>query len=828
MEESYLVSRFIGMEVSMSENCDPYTIRVNDMTCAACVRRVEQAITAVEGVKNGTVNLIEKNAEVVGGDPQQVVEAIIQRGYEASLVIKEEAGDFLLSFPEGKPEQNGVLQLLSVYDAEVQLLEQDGRLQVSTILHPADVLLLLQEAGITAQIEEQYDDPYVQEAEATRKEIRRSWQKAILAAVVGFGIMAGEMSGLFPPLAEARFFWFLLALLCLGVMSFSGGMYYITAWKHARHKSSSMDTLVALSTSAAWLASLLLIIWPDFVPGRHAHLYLDASVMILAFLQFGHALEVRAKQTTREAISSLVGLRAKSARILRQREERAGEVELPVSLVRLGDVVRVRPGEKIPLDGKIKEGSTAVDESMLTGEPLPVKKEAGDQVTGGTVNTTGSFLFTVTGIGEDTTLAHIIRMVKQAQLGKPPIGRLADRVAAVFVPTVIFISLLVFGVWLGVGPSPALPHALTAAIAVLVIACPCALGLASPIAIMVGTSRAAELNILVRNPDGLQSAASTTHLVVDKTGTLTQGRPTVTALYPATEDDETGLLQIAVSLEASSEHPLAEAVIRSAAERDISLLPLKEFSAVPGKGVQARIAEQTWYLGNRRFMEENAQALPEQLVAIADEQAALGATPIWLADEEQVQGLLILRDPVRADSAAAVRKLQAQGITVVMCTGDSRAAAEAVAAELGIKEVHAEMLPQEKLQVVQDLQAKGYKVGMAGDGVNDAPALAQADTGFAIGSGTDVAIDNGDITLAGDSLALVSVAVGISRATLGNIKQNLFGAFIYNVLGIPLAAGLFFPFTGWLLPPMFASAAMALSSVTVVSNANRLRFFKPE
>lgn len=503
-------------------------------------------------------------------------------------------------------------------------------------------------------------------------------------------------------------------------------------------------------------------------------------------------------------------------------------MELPVSLVRLGDMVRVRPGEKIPLDGKIKEGSTAVDESMLTGEPLPVKKEAGAPVTGGTVNTTGSFLFTVTGIGEDTTLAHIIRMVKQAQLGKPPIGRLADQVAAVFVPTVILISLFVFGVWLGVGPSPALPHALTAAIAVLVIACPCALGLASPIAIMVGTSRAAELNILVRNPDGLQSAASTTHLVVDKTGTLTQGRPTVTALYPATGDDEKKLLQIAASLEASSEHPLAEAVLRSAKDKEVSLLPLQEFSSVPGKGVQARIAEQLWSLGNRRFMEENAQALPEKLVALAGEQAAQGATPIWLANEEQVQGLLILRDPVRADSAAAVRKLQAQGITVVMCTGDSRAAAEAVAAELGIKEVHAEMLPQEKLQVVQDLQAKGYKVGMAGDGVNDAPALAQADTGFAIGSGTDVAIDNGDITLAGDSLALVSVAVGISRATLGNIKQNLFGAFIYNVLGIPLAAGLFFPFTGWLLPPMFASAAMALSSVTVVSNANRLRFFKPE
>ncbi|MDU9051139.1 MAG: heavy metal translocating P-type ATPase [Candidatus Electrothrix sp. Rat3] len=818
------------------KNSVPYTLQVNDMTCAACVRRVEQAIMAVDGVESGSVNLIEKKAEVVGGDPQQVLEAISTRGYKASLLAGEEGTDFFLSFPDGTPAREKILQVLTGPDLGIELSEQDGRLKVSTVLHPADVLLLLKEAEIAVQIEEQYADPYQQEAEETRKEIRRSWQKAAVAACTGFGIMAGEMSGLFPALSEARFFWFLLALLCLAVMSFSGGMYYITAWKHARHGTATMDTLVALSTSAAWLASLLLILWPDFIPGREARLYLDASVMILAFLQFGHALEVRAKQTTREAISSLVGLRAKSARIVRKDNEVAdeltGEVEIPVSLVRRGDVVRVRPGEKIPLDGRIAEGSTAVDEAMLTGEPLPVKKVPGDQVTGGTVNTTGSFLFSVTGTGEDTTLAHIIRMVRQAQLGKPPIGRLADRVAGIFVPTVILLSFIVFGIWLGVGPSPPLPYALTAAIAVLVIACPCALGLAAPIAIMVGTSRAAELNILVRNPDGLQSAAATTHLVVDKTGTLTQGRPTVTEIYPATGEDETELLQIAASLEAGSEHPLAEAVVRSAEEKKISLFPVEEFSSVPGKGVQARIEQQTWLLGTRRFMEEKrkdkGQALPKNLVVIADEQAAQGATPIWLADAQKVQGLLILRDPVRADSAAAVKQLQAQGITVVMCTGDSRAAAEAVAAEMGIKEIHAEMLPQEKLQVVQDLQAKGYKVGMAGDGVNDAPALAQADTGFAIGSGTDVAIDNGDITLAGDSLALVSVAIGISRATLANIKQNLFGAFIYNVLGIPLAAGLFFPFTGWLLPPMFASAAMALSSVTVVSNANRLRFFKPE
>jgi Cu+-exporting ATPase len=812
----------------MTENNLSHTVRIDGMNCAACVRRVEEAVSAVADVSNCTVNLIEKTAEVVGGDPQQVVEAIITCGYEAALVREEQGEDFILSFPDEVPAREDILQVLAEHDPEIGLIGQGDRFKVQTYLHPGDVLLLLQRAEITAQFEEQYDDPYQQEAEQTRQEIRRSWQKAILAALVGFGLMAGEMSGLFPPLAEARFFWFLLALLCLGVMSFSGGMYYVAAWKHARHRTATMDTLVALSTAVAWLASLLLILWPDFVPGRETRLYLDASVMILAFLQFGHALEVRAKQTTREAISSLIGLRAKSAWVLRQIGEVADEVRLPISLVRRADTVRVRPGEKVPLDGKVLEGSSAVDEAMLTGEPLPVKKGVGDQVTGGTINTSGSFLFTVTGIGEETTLAHIIHMVRQAQFAKPPIGRLADKVAAVFVPGVILFSLLVFALWLGVGPDPALPHALTAAIAVLVIACPCALGLAAPIAIMVGTSRAAALNVLIRNPDGLQSAASTTHLLVDKTGTLTQGRPVITESYPVADAEDLNLLQVAASLEAGSEHPLAQAVMRTAEEQKVAVLPVEDFIAVAGKGVQARLEDQVWLLGNQRFMVENKLVLPENLLAKADEQAALGATPIWLADEQQVQGLLILRDPVRADSAAAVHKLQDQGITVVMCTGDSRATAEAVAAELGITEVHAEMLPQDKLQIVKELQAQGYKVGMAGDGVNDAPALAQADTGFAIGSGTDVAIDNGDITLVGDSLALVSVAVGISRATLGNIKQNLFGAFIYNVLGIPLAAGLFFPFTGGLLPPMFASAAMALSSVTVVSNANRLRFFKPE
>lgn len=804
---------------------DGYEVSIDDMTCSSCVTQVEKAILTVAGVRKASVNLVEKKAWVEGGDPQQVVHAVRDHGYKAALVKKAYSERFGLVCAEKNTSHRQISDILSRHDADCLVEDKGRRLLVTTIIHPAEVVLLLRADGLEATVEELYDDPALSQAEEARKEIRRSWQRAILAALTGFGIMAGDMSGLFPALAENRLFWFGLALLCLGVMYFSGRSYYITAWKQARHGSSNMDTLVALGTSAAWLASLVIIINPDFIPGRENHLYLDASVMILAFLQFGHALEVRAKRTTSEAISSLVGLRASMARVV---QDETQEVDIPVSLLRQGDIIRVRPGEKVPIDGQINNGQSAVDEAMLTGEPLPVTKRAGDMVTGGTMNTSGTFTFSVTSVGEDTTLAHIISMVKRAQISKPPIGRLADKVSSIFVPTVICIALLTCIVWLLTGPEPRLTYALTTGIAVLVIACPCALGLATPIAVMVGTSRAAELNILIRNSDGLQTAATLTHLVVDKTGTLTRGRPRVTEIHPAGDLDTTKLLQIAATLESSSEHPLALAVVESAENEGIQHLDIHGFTAVAGRGVQAETGGKKWLMGNHHFITENTLSLPGDLLELAQEQAGLGATPVWLATDEKVEGLLILQDPIREDSARAVEALQNEGVTVVMCTGDNRVTAESVARKLGIGEVHAEVMPEDKLNVVRVLQEKGYKVGMVGDGVNDAPALAQADTGFAIGSGTDVAIENADITLAGDSLDHVSVAIAISHATIRNVKQNLFGAFMYNVIGIPLAAGVFYPFTGWLLQPMFASAAMALSSVTVVTNANRLRFFRPK
>ncbi len=812
---------------------DGYEIGIDDMTCSSCVATVEKAIRAVPGVQDVSVNLVEKRALVRGGNPDEVVNAVIDQGYAARrLESRETPGEFRLRFLDEGNREGALAALNELLSIDEWLVDDHWPLLVvRTTEHPARVVLGLRRKGLQAVVEEQFVDPYVEQAEQARREIRRSWQRALVAGLVGGALIAAEWLDLLPELeapttplgVSGQVVWGGIALIVLFTMWFSGRNYYRTAIRQARHLSANMDTLVALGTSAAWLSSVLFIIDPDFIPGS-PKLYLDASVLILAFLQLGHALEVRAKRTTSEAIGSLLKLAPKTANVLVDDEE----VELPVSLLRPGDKLRVRPGETVPIDGVIVEGSSSVDESLLTGEPIPVEMQAGDEAIGGTRNLNGSFVLEVSRPASDTTLSHIIDMVKKAQLSKPAIGRLVDKVSAVFVPIVILIAISAFALWYFVGPEPSLAYALTAGIAVLVIACPCALGLATPIAIMMGTGRAAQLNILIRNSEALQSASSLTHLVVDKTGTLTRGRPEVTAVHPAGKMTEDELLVLAASLESQSEHPLGEAIVKAAQARGLQNQTIEDFAAVSGRGIRARIHGEMALLGNQHFLREAGISLTDDLLEKAEQEARQGGTPIWLASGERLQGLLILRDPIREDTPAAVQALQKRGVTLVMCTGDNAVTARAVAESLGIAEVHSEVLPEDKLEVVKALQAQGCKVGMVGDGVNDAPALAQADTGFAIGSGTDVAIDNADITLAGDSLANVSTAIAISTATLRNIKQNLFGAFIYNVTGIPLAAGLLYPLTGWMLEPMYASAAMALSSVTVVTNANRLRFFKPD
>ena len=810
-----------------------YEIAIEDMSCSSCVATVESSINSVPGVRQALVDLVAKKAQVEGGDPAQVVSRIAEQGYRARLVeMGKRTDSFRLAFSGDPLQGRSRLEQFLASDplhSEYELHWPDLRIETSE--HPADLVLRLHAAELETTLEESFVDPYAEQAREAKADIRNAWRRALLAGVVGLSLMLGEMAGLLPELTatqswlgvDGQLFWGLIALLCLFTMWFSGSNFYLTALRLSRHLSANMDTLVALGTSAAWISSAILIINPDFIPGGGQHLYLDAAVLILAFLQFGKALETRAKRTTSEAIGSLVKLAPKVASIVRD----LGEVKLPVSLLQIGDRIRVRPGETLPIDGRVLEGSSSIDQAMLSGEPLPVAVSEGSEVTGGTINRSGTFLFEVTRIGEETTLAHIIAMVKRAQLSKPPIGKLVDRISSVFVPVVIAIAIVTFFAWYLLGPEPILAYALTAGISVLVIACPCALGLATPIAIMMGTGRAAQLNILIRNSDALQSASALDCLVVDKTGTLTQGAPELTELMPAKGVLPERLLLLAASLELASEHPLGEAIVRYAEAEGIVSLPVTDFKAEAGRGITGMIDGSLYLLGNHAFMQEKGVGVPSELAAASAKLARQGATPVWLADSAEVLGLLGLSDPIRLDSADAARALQRQGLQIVMCTGDNRATAEAVAAQLGISEVYSELLPQEKLDVVKRLQQQGHKVGMVGDGVNDAPALAQADTGFAIGSGTDVAIGNADITLAGDSLANVETAVAISRATLSNIRQNLFGAFVYNVIGIPLAAGLFYPLTGWLLEPMFASAAMALSSVTVVTNANRLRFFKP-
>jgi Cu+-exporting ATPase len=809
----------------LADGGEEYLIEIEDMSCSACVGAVERAVGAVSGVDSVQVSLLERQARVSGGDPVAAVQAVIEQGYQASLQQPGRPVDrfqFRFAAPLSEAQQQQLQPLLLGLDPQLTMQTLPQGIALESRAHPADLLLAVQKICPDAELEEQFDDPQLEQERRARRELRRSIWRAALAGSAGIGLMVASHSGWLPPLEGNRGLWLGIALLFLGVIGFSGGHYYRGAWKQARHASANMDTLVALGTGAAWIASLLAIVAPEWVVTDA--LYLDASVIILAFLQFGHLLEVRAKRTTSQAIGSLLESVPKRASLLRGSEE----VVIPASLVQIGDRVRVRPGEKIPVDGQVLQGHSSVDESMISGESLPQERGSGDRVIGGTVNGSGALLLEVSRIAGQTTLAQIIRMVKQAQMSKPPIARLVDRVAAVFVPVVVTISLLSFVVWMALAPAPALPLALTAAIAVLVIACPCALGLATPIAIMVGTARAAQFNILIRNSEALDGASRLTHLVLDKTGTLTQGRPLLHKIYPLDTATEDLCLQLAAALEQESEHPLAHAITSAAREAGLTIPPANAFHALPGQGGEAEVAGQAVLIGNRRLLAQRGVTIPPSLLKQAEQEASAGGSLVWLALRGRLLGLLVVKDPIRADTPAAVRLLQRQGIRLVLCSGDSRHTAEAVATQLGIDEVHGEMLPEGKLKVVQMLQAQGHRVGMVGDGVNDAPALAQADTGFAIGSGTDVAIDNADVTLAGDSLASVSTAIAISRATLRNIRQNLFGAFIYNLIGIPLAAGLFYPFTGWLLPPMFASLAMALSSVTVVSNANRLRFFKPD
>ena len=602
-----------------------------------------------------------------------------------------------------------------------------------------------------------------------------------------------------------------------------GWQFYRGAWKALKNRTSDMNTLIAIGTSAAYIYSVLVTFVPAFftAEGLVSEVYFDTAGVIIVLILLGRLLEARAKGQTSEAIKKLIGLQAKTARVIRSGQE----LEIPVEELVVDDTVIVRPGEKVPVDGIILEGHSSIDESMVTGESLPVEKQVGDEVIGVTINKTGSFRFKATKIGKDTMLAQIIRMVQEAQGSKPPIARLADVISAYFVPAVIAIALLTFGVWLFFGPAPALTYALLNFVAVMIIACPCALGLATPTSIMVGTGRGAESGILIRSGEALETTHKLDTIVLDKTGTITKGEPEVTDLIAVSGFDEIEMLRLAASAEKGSEHPLGEAIVNKAKQENLTLAALNDFFAIPGKGIQAQIEGRELLLGNPQLLIEqqiSVQPLVEQITRLSGE----GKTPMLVAIDNQAAGIIAVADTVKETSAEAIKALHKLGLQVVMLTGDNRRTAEAIARSVGIDQVVAEVLPDQKAAAIKRLQDEGKKVGMIGDGINDAPALVQADVGIAIGTGTDIAIEAADVTLISGELTGAVNAIALSKATIRNIKQNLFWAFAYNTLLIPVAAGILFPLFGILLNPMFAAAAMGLSSLTVVGNAVRLRRFK--
>jgi Cu+-exporting ATPase len=668
---------------------------------------------------------------------------------------------------------------------------------------------------------EETEDREAAERAAERKDLtRRVIIGAILSIPVVFAVMTHEFfsPSWLPPILLNR--WLQLVLIT-PVMFYSGWPIHRTGWMTLRHRTADMNTLITIGTIAAFAYSLVVTAVPGILPESLREVYYEAVGVIITLILLGRLLEAIAKGGTSEAIRKLIGLQAKTARVVRDGKEE----DIPIEQVQLGDIVIVRPGEKVPVDGEIIEGRSTLDESMVTGESIPVTMGEGDTVIGATINQTGAFRFKATKVGKDTMLAQIIQLVEQAQGSKAPIQRLADMIASRFVPGVIFIAIGTFVIWFNFGPTPALIFSLVNAVAVLIIACPCALGLATPLSIMVSTGKGAQNGILIRSAEALETAHKLNTLVLDKTGTITKGQPSLTDVVPVDKVGADELLRLVASAEHSSEHPLGQAIIRGAEDKGIKLADPRDFESVTGKGIKVKVDGQQLLVGNRRLLDD-AGIKTAALEKEAERLAADGKTPMFVAVENKPAGIVAVADTVKEDSVAAIAALQRLGIEVVMITGDNRRTAEAIARQVGIKRVLAEVLPQDKALEVKRLQGENKLVGMVGDGINDAPALAQADVGIAIGTGTDVAIESSDVTLISGELKGVATAVTLSRATMRNIRQNLVFAFFYNSVGIPIAAGILYPAFGLLLSPMIAAAAMALSSLSVVTNANRLRGYK--
>jgi Cu+-exporting ATPase len=840
------------------------TLPVEGMTCGACAVTVQKRLGQSNGVRDAAVNYATGKATVTIDDTQikvaDLVNAIRDVGYDCAKAT--------VSFGiEGLHYASGVGRL------EAELAKLPGVLTVSAnqateqvrveyvpgLVKARDLEHVVEELGFTVAEPLPTEDPVERERLQRQREARGLLRKFAVAAVAAVVTMLGSMplmagmavkehdlfsrlmqpingvlQGLAPGLyafaeSSPQTLKFVLFLVTLPVIFWAGWQFYDGAWKGLKHRTADMNTLIAVGTGAAFLYSVVATLFPTLftTAGLAADVYYEGVNAIIALILLGRLLEARAKGRTSEAVRQLLGLRPKTARVQRGVEES----QIPVEEVRVGNRVVIRPGETLPVDGVVVEGASGVHEAMLTGEPVPVGKAPGDEVFGGTVNTTGSFTYEATAVGTDTALAQIVRLVEEAQGSKAPAQRLADRVAGVFVPIVIAIAIVSFVIWWLVGPDPRFIYSTVALVSVLLIACPCALGLATPTAIMVGTGRGAEHGVLIRGGEALEGVQALDTMVFDKTGTITVGRPTVTHVLGAKRTDGTTVspaevLKLAAAVEARSEHPLAQAIVAAAKGKNVELLPVERFVAMEGRGARGIVGKFLVEVVSVRHAEERSLPLGS-LAKDARRHILAGRSPVVVVVNDTAQGLLVIADEVKPGAAEAIRAIKSMGLTLYLLSGDSKAAAGLVAKELGIDRVIAEVDPSGKAEEIRRLQEHGDVVGMVGDGLNDAPALAQANVGFAIGTGTDVAVEASDITLIRGDLAGVVTAMELSRKTLRTIRSNLFFAFIYNVLGIPLAAGLLYPFTGLLLSPVIASAAMAFSSLSVVGNSLRLRRFKP-
>ncbi len=669
-----------------------------------------------------------------------------------------------------------------------------------------------------------------EEAAAEAREYRQLMRKWWFGAAIGIPTMVLSYPYLIPGLRDLLprgsvalwWVWVAMGTASLAVLVYSGNQFFVGMWQGLRHRSANMHTLIATGTGVAWLYSTVALLFPELFPSAEmADVYYDVTVVVTALVVLGLALEARARGRTSEAIKKLIGLQPRTARVIRN----GAELDVPVEEVLVGDEVFVRPGEKVPVDGIVLQGRSSIDESMITGESIPIEKQPGDEVIGATLNATGSFRFRASKVGKDTALANIIRLVQDAQGSRVPVQRVVDRVSAYFTPAVMILAVVGFVVWYVFGPQPPLTWALIVAVTTLIIACPCALGMATPMSLTTGIGLGAQNGILIRSGEALQTASRLQIVVLDKTGTITRGKPEVTDVLVASGFDEDALLGLVAAVERNSEHPLASAIVEGAMARRLSLPEVANFTAIPGHGVEAEVAGRRVLLGNAKLMAERGVELG-RLEVEARRLADDGKTPMFAAVDGTTAGIVAVADSVKEDSVAAIAAFRRLGLEVVMMTGDNRRTADAIARRVGVNRVLAEVLPEDKARNIRALQLEGKRVGMVGDGINDAPALAQADIGFAIGTGTDVAIEAADVTLISGSLRGVVIAVAISQATMANVYQNLFGAFVYNALGIPIALGLLFPFTGILLSPLLAALAMSFSSVTVIANANRLKRWK--